>query len=219
MCSIVLFLELGETGFITTFYDWGNEESWNSSDLPQTVTIVSSCWHGMRGSYCCPVLPHWMAGSLRYPYRQGCPLRVWRCCLFQSHGLWTLHLQEVSAGLSEQKLWLVLWAQPHAHAGLDKSIPWLSPALSAATREHWHLQGHIVWLPISRNLIWWDFRYSIVLRFFLKDFFLMWTIFKGFIEFVTILLLFYVLVFWPRGTWDLSSPTRDQTLTPLCWKA
>ena len=25
---------------------------------------------------------------------------------------------------------------------------------------------------------------------------------------------FYVLVFWPRGMWDLSSPTRDQTLTP-----
>ena len=42
----------------------------------------------------------------------------------------------------------------------------------------------------------------------------MWTIFKVFIEFVTILLLFYVLVFWPRGTWDLSSPTRD-----LHWEA
>ena len=37
---------------------------------------------------------------------------------------------------------------------------------------------------------------------------------KVFIEFVTILLLFYVLVFWPRGLWDLSSPTRDQTQTP-----
>ena len=49
--------------------------------------------------------------------------------------------------------------------------------------------------------------------FFFKDF-LMWTIFQVFIEFVTILLLFYVLVFWPRGMWDLSSPTRDQTLTP-----
>ena len=38
--------------------------------------------------------------------------------------------------------------------------------------------------------------------------------FKVFIEFVTILLLFYVLVFWPRGIWDLSSSTRDRTLTP-----
>ena len=42
----------------------------------------------------------------------------------------------------------------------------------------------------------------------------MWTIFKVFIEFVTILLLFYVLVFWPQGMWDLSSLTRDRTLTP-----
>ena len=42
----------------------------------------------------------------------------------------------------------------------------------------------------------------------------MWTIFKVFIEFVTVLLLFYVLVFWWRGMWDLSSPTRDWTHTP-----
>ena len=33
--------------------------------------------------------------------------------------------------------------------------------------------------------------------FFSKGFFLTWTIFKIFIEFITILLLFYVLVFWP----------------------
>ena len=38
--------------------------------------------------------------------------------------------------------------------------------------------------------------------------------FKVFIEFVTVLLLFYVLVFWLRGMWNLSSPTRDRTCTP-----
>ena len=38
--------------------------------------------------------------------------------------------------------------------------------------------------------------------------------FKVFTEFVTILLLFPVLVFWLRGMWDLSSRTRDQTHTP-----
>ena len=43
----------------------------------------------------------------------------------------------------------------------------------------------------------------------------MWTILKVFTEFVTILLLFYVLVFWLRGMWDLSSLTRDRTWT-LC---
>ena len=39
-------------------------------------------------------------------------------------------------------------------------------------------------------------------------------IFKIFIEFVMILLLFYVLVFWPLGMWTLSSMTRDRTCTP-----
>ena len=38
----------------------------------------------------------------------------------------------------------------------------------------------------------------------------MWTIFKVFTEF----LVFYVLAFWLRGMWDLSSPTRDRTHTP-----
>ena len=32
---------------------------------------------------------------------------------------------------------------------------------------------------------------------------------KIFIEFVTLLLLFYALVFWPQGMWDLRSLTRD----------
>ena len=42
-------------------------------------------------------------------------------------------------------------------------------------------------------------------------FFLMWTIFKVFIEYVTISLLFHVLGSWDM--WDLSSPTRDWTCT------
>ena len=37
------------------------------------------------------------------------------------------------------------------------------------------------------------------------------TVFKVFTEHVIILLLFYVLVFWIQGMWDLSSPARDQT--------
>ena len=45
--------------------------------------------------------------------------------------------------------------------------------------------------------------------------FLMWTIFKDFIEFDTILLLFYALVFWPQDMWDLSSLMSDGTCT-LC---
>ena len=48
--------------------------------------------------------------------------------------------------------------------------------------------------------------------FFLR--FVLMTIFKVFIEFVTIFLPFHVLVFWPWGMWDLNSLTRDQTCTP-----
>ena len=42
----------------------------------------------------------------------------------------------------------------------------------------------------------------------------MWTILKVFIEFVTVLLLSYGLVFWPRGKWNLSSLIRDRTHPP-----
>ena len=44
--------------------------------------------------------------------------------------------------------------------------------------------------------------------------FLLWTILKVFIEFVTIFFLFQVLVFWPWGMWDFSSLTRDWTRNP-----
>ena len=62
-----------------------------------------------------------------------------------------------------------------------------------------------------------DFSAKKAFLFFIYNFFLriflMWIIFKSFIEWVTILLLFYVLVFWPRGVWNLSSRTRDGTHT------
>ena len=54
---------------------------------------------------------------------------------------------------------------------------------------------------------------------FFRDFFLMWIIFKVFIEFVTLLLPFYVLVFWSQSIRDLSSPTEDQSCTPCVTKS
>ena len=42
-------------------------------------------------------------------------------------------------------------------------------------------------------------------------FFLFFIFFQVLIEFVTILFLLYVLVFWPQGMWDLVSPMRDRT--------
>ena len=51
----------------------------------------------------------------------------------------------------------------------------------------------------------------------------MWTIFKVFIEFITILLPFNILFFLPQGMWDPSSLTMDGTYTrvhrpTLNWK-
>ena len=42
----------------------------------------------------------------------------------------------------------------------------------------------------------------------------MWTIFQVFIDFVTILLLLYILMFWPGSMQDPSSPTRIRPPPP-----
>ena len=47
---------------------------------------------------------------------------------------------------------------------------------------------------------------------------LMCTIFKVFIELVAMLLLFYILAFWPQGMWDLSSPNQGLNPHHLHWK-
>ena len=61
--------------------------------------------------------------------------------------------------------------------------------------------------PEESRIIFSTWRCLILFFFFLD--FLMWIMFKVFTEFFTILLLFYVLVFWPRGIGDRCSPTRD----------
>ena len=52
--------------------------------------------------------------------------------------------------------------------------------------------------------------------FFVSQYFLMWTFFKVFAEFVTVSVLFYVFAFWPHGMcmWDLSSLRRDRPCAP-----
>ena len=42
----------------------------------------------------------------------------------------------------------------------------------------------------------------------------MWTIFKLFIEFVAMLFLMSILIFWPQGLWELITPSRDPTHIP-----
>ena len=46
----------------------------------------------------------------------------------------------------------------------------------------------------------------------------MWTVFKAFTEFVTILLLFCVLVLGLQDMWDLSSLIRDEAPIPCTGK-
>ena len=48
---------------------------------------------------------------------------------------------------------------------------------------------------------------------FFKDFFLIWAILKVFVEFITILPLFYVSGFGPRDVWEVSW-LPDQGLNP-----
>ena len=55
-------------------------------------------------------------------------------------------------------------------------------------------------------------------QFYFLKIFLIWTIFKIFIEFVTLLLLFYVLVFWPQPTWDSLLPKQGSNPDPEHWK-
>ena len=49
---------------------------------------------------------------------------------------------------------------------------------------------------------------------FLKVFFFWCGDLESLFEFVIILFLFNILVFWPGGMWDLSSLTRDRTCNP-----
>ena len=55
--------------------------------------------------------------------------------------------------------------------------------------------------------------------FFFKIFFLMWTIFKVFIEFVTILLLFYVFSFFGCEACGILAPQPGMEPAPSHWEA
>ena len=70
--------------------------------------------------------------------------------------------------------------------------------MCASIREH-------VMLAVSpfRNIIFFSFKY----------FFLMWTVFKVFIELLQYCFCF-IFCFWPRGTWDLGSLSTGQTCSP-----
>ena len=94
---------------------------------------------------------------------------------------------------------------------------WLTPVTVYNSHSEYACLGRktkedLYFLLETFSIVW--ICHHIFLIFFFKRFFLMWTIFKVFTEFVTILLLFHVLVFWPWGLWDLSFSIRNQTRTP-----
>lgn len=137
MCSVVLLLlEIGRIGFflfphhILWLRKWrvlGFE--WFAPNCHNRVFLLARD----AGLLLLPsVASFGWQGAWALPCLQDCPPRAWRCCSLPSPGLWMLHLREVWAGLSEQNLRLVLWAQPQAHAVVDTSISWLFPATCAA---------------------------------------------------------------------------------------
>ena len=150
-----------------------------------TLTFLSQ--PGMRGSW-----------KVKTFVAQPC-LTLW------SHGLWPTRLpcpRDSSLGKNTRV----------DSRSLLQGI-FLTQGLNLGLLHCWQIPYHLrmesqvceinVWAwPTSASL-------STVL-FFIEDF-VMWTIFKVFIEFVTVLLLFMFWIFWPRGMWNLSFLTRDWT--------
>ena len=70
-------------------------------------------------------------------------------------------------------------------------------------------------ISLPKSLTW--FTWPMMLwphPFSFSFFFLMWTVFKVFSEFVTMLFLFYVLSFCPQGMWNLCSLIRIKPTLP-----
>ena len=104
--------------------------------------------------------------------------------------------------------------------------------LPSRTGEHtWLVRSWVIFstktkeviLRLQKFFFWLKAIISSRVFFFLRFCFSIWTIFKvntlkWWMNFLQYLLqysfCFCVLVFWWWGIWDLSSPTRDQTLTP-----
>ena len=102
-----------------------------------------------------------------------------------------------------------------SHKGSPRILEWVAyPFCSRSSQPRnrtwisWIVGGFLNnWAIRKAHISQSSFKYSDSSVFF---FFLMWTIFKSL---YWILLLSFVLVFWPRVMWDLSSPTRNGAWT------
>ena len=125
--------------------------------------------------------------------------------------VWQDPLEEEMTTHSSILAWRIPWVEepgrPQSMGSQTVRHDWATNSLSTLL----YIDGIVLYI-LSCNL---DFFFSLISFFVLKILFLTWTWFsKFFTELVTILLLFYALVFWPVGMWDLSSPTKDRTCTP-----
>ena len=109
--------------------------------------------------------------------------------------LWKLKYWKWEKRYAPLKFWSMLWSFPH----LRESYP-----LSMIPTDH---EGALFTHTLTPAL-------GSVSPFFFLRFFSIHTIFKVSSEFVTILLLFYVLVLWPWGIVHHSSTVKDQIQSP-----
>ena len=133
-------------------------------------------------------------------------------------GLWIVALNHFLTFFSQTRICSPLLT-PEASSLLGPRLPSLPPLHRLARWLEWSACSLHCW-----GLFWSKVNKASLLLMKEREkkvglFFKMRTIFKVFIDFVTALLLFYVLIFGPRGMWDLSSPTRDWTPNFLPWKA
>ena len=102
---------------------------------------------------------------------------------------------------------ILAWGNPMARGAWRATVYGATKSQTRLSNKHFHTnstESHLVLF----------FIFSARFFFFFFKMFFMWTIFKVFTEFGTILFPLYVLVFWPRGMWDLSSPASNQTRSP-----
>ena len=102
------------------------------------------------------------------------------------------------------------WGFPN-HCWTTEVRSQLTDAVRTSQMPNSYSWYHLLFLPSPPNCLTLQLFKSVFFFFC----FLMWTIFKDIIEFVTIIPLLCVLIFWPWGMWDFNSPIQDQTHT-LC---
>ena len=141
---------------------------------------------------------------------------------------WEGKPNQVSAGVGKQwdRFWLSPW---QGHEWSRSQIPSFSPtpeplscplAKTTLTKKHCYpFSQHSFSVDRDSNSMTDKVRKSISMTFTPWSFYFLIFLFyvdhlKVFTLFVTTLLLFYVLAFWPQGMCNLSSPARAQTLTP-----